>query len=102
MKNVIFLVVCCCSFHFGLTQGLPNYDDVKLDRAEDYKPADTIAHQAADFLLFTPFDQAKIDRLKSAQFLIRWMSGTPDYNFSMDGSIKNLGDEAEMMSLYMA
>jgi hypothetical protein len=84
-------------------QKVPDYDNVKLSEAADYKTADGTALQAATYVLSVPLSKDDSDRLKSIQFIIKWMSGTPDYTFTLDGVIEKVtkGND-EMLGVYMA
>ena len=84
-------------------QNLPQYDNIKLEAKEDYKRADSVVLQASNYLLTTPIDKTNIGRLKSMQFLIKWMTGTPDYSFSLDeNTVKYFVNDADLMGTYMA
>ena len=90
-------------FHSGYSQSLPNLDEIKLEKPADYKTAEVIATQAATYLLSTPFEKNDLDRLKSLQFVIKWMSGTPDYSFTLDNvATKILKGNDDLLGLYMA
>ena len=44
-----------------------------------------------------------IDRLHALQYIIRWMSGTPDYNFILDAkATKFAKNNDDLLGLYMA
>lgn len=102
MKKII-LALLLFSFSNSFSQNLPDYDNIKLEQAADYKTAEPSALQAANFLLSTPYEKNSLDRLKSLQFIIKWMSGTPDYSFTLDnvtGKVTKGNDE--LLGLYMA
>ena len=104
MKKIIFtffaIAICCLSF----SQGLPNFDTIKLEGKADYKAAEPYALQASTFLLSTPPKKDDFDRSKSFQFVIKWMSGTPDYSFAIDDVASKImkGNDEELLGLYMA
>ncbi|HMU46780.1 MAG TPA: hypothetical protein PKC72_10455 [Chitinophagaceae bacterium] len=82
---------------------MPNFDDVRLEQGSDYKTAEPTVMKAATYILSTPFEKNDISRLKSMQFLIKWMSGTPDYTFTLDdvaGKITKGNDD--LLGTYMA
>jgi hypothetical protein len=84
-------------------QTSPNYEDVKLVQASDYKVADSLALQASSFLFTTPFEKDNIQRLKSLSFIIKWMTGTPDYSFTLDEvATKLIKGNDDLLGLYMA
>lgn len=102
MRKSLFACLLFCS-QLSYSQELPDYDKYILHERTDYKAADSIALKASDYLLSTPFEKNNVDRLRSIQFMIRWMSGTPDYNFNLDQSVsKVIKGNDEMLALYMA
>jgi hypothetical protein len=104
MKRIFFGllsgVLCLASF----SQTLPDFESIRLERKEDFNStADSAALQSANFLLSTPLEKDNIDRLKSIQYIIKWMSGTPDYSFSLDEQATKLAKKNnDLLGLYMA
>jgi hypothetical protein len=86
------------------SQNLPNYEAIKLEVKEDYNTeANNAALMASNYLLSTPMDSKSIERLKSLQYVIKWMSGTPDYNFTLDEqAVKFSKNNDDLLGLYMA
>lgn len=101
MKTLLFFLFAMLMVSPALAQGISNYEEIKLESPADYKAAEPQALSAANFLLASPNDMSAPDRLKSSQFLIRWMSGTPDYSFGLDESTSILVD-ANLLNIYMA
>jgi hypothetical protein len=80
-----------------------NFDEVKLEKAADYKVAEPFALEASNYLHSTPFDKNDVTRLKALQFIIKWMSGTPDYMFTLDGTPSKMSKgNSDVLGLYMA
>jgi hypothetical protein len=102
MKTICFIFftfITNCSF----AQTVTDYDNVKLEQASDYKIADSFAVIASTYLFTTPFEKNDIQRLKSLSFIIKWMSGTPDYNFTLDEVAgKLIKGNDDLLGLYMA
>jgi len=86
------------------SQNIPDYAAIKLDTKEDYNAsANKAALEAANYLLSTPIDSKNTDRLKSMQYIIKWMTGTPDYSFSLDEqATKFAKNNTDFLGLYMA
>jgi hypothetical protein len=96
------LIALACTTQL-FSQTAPVVDNVKLDAASDYKTAEPVAIQAADYLFATPAEKNNIDRLKCISFIIKWMSGTPDYTFTLGSeSVKMSKGNDDVLSLYMA
>lgn len=104
MKRLFFILSFILSFQLSFSQNLPDFDAIKLEKKEDYNNvADDAALLAARFLFITPFDNKNVNRLKSLQYIIRWMTGTPDYNFTLDEQATKFAKKNdELLGLYMA
>jgi hypothetical protein len=101
-KTFVTLLVCFVScFAFG--QSLPDFKAIKIENAADCKTAEPHVLQAANYNLSTPFSSKDITRLESLSFLVRWMSATPDYQFTIDQTVSKLmkGND-DVLGLYMA
>jgi len=99
--TMIVLFAFYCSSHYAQT--LPNFDLIKLEKAPDYKPAMPFVLQTANYLLSVPFEKGNTDRPKALQFLGKWMSGTPDYSFTLEevaGKITKGNND--LLGVYMA
>jgi len=104
MKRIIFGLLFAFLFHISFAQTLPNLDGISLDKKEDFNStADNAALQSASFLLSTPLEKNNIDRLKALQYVIRWMTGTPDYSFTLDEQATKFAKKNDdLLGLYMA
>ncbi len=102
MKCFLFLFIFLAG-KFSYSQPFPNYGTVNLEKASDYRTADPVALQAANYLLSTPFDKNNQDRTNSLKFMAKWMKGTPDYGFPVDRSIgKIFNGDNDNLGLFMA
>jgi hypothetical protein len=104
MKRLTFGLLFGLLSNISFAQTLPDFDAIKLEKKEDYNATtDNAALQASGFLLSTPLEKDNIDRLKSLQYIIKWMSGTPDYNFTLDvQATKFAKKNDDLLGLYMA
>ncbi|HUZ57925.1 MAG TPA: hypothetical protein VMU83_04020 [Hanamia sp.] len=101
-EKILFLFLVLASTTFSYAQTSPDYSQIKLDNPDDYRAANTFALMAANTLLSNPVDKNKIDRLNCQKFLLKWMSGTPDYGFTFGNSEKILTNNPDLMTLYIA
>jgi hypothetical protein len=102
MKSILFFVLLGCSVSL-YSQDLPDFSQIRLEQGSDYKPAEPAVLQAANYILSTPISKDDLNRALSLQFLLRWMTGTPDYTFSLDGSIsKAVTGNPDVLGVYMA
>jgi hypothetical protein len=104
MKGLIFGLLFGLLSNISVAQNLPDFGAIKLEKREDFNStADNAALQASNFLLSTPLEKDNIDRLKSLQYIIRWMSGTPDYTFTLDEQATKFAKKNDdLLGLYMA
>lgn len=104
MKKLLFALLFALVANISLAQNLPDYDAIKLENKEDYdSAAEAAALQAADFLFSTPMEKNSLDRLQSLAYIIKWMSGTPAYTFSLDAqAIKFAKKDNDLLGMYMA
>ena len=59
--------------------------------------------ECANYVLSVPVEDENSNRLITLQTIIKWMSGTPDYQFEIDESITNLFKKNDsVLGLYMA
>src|ERR1700753_3767234 len=84
MKRI--LLVCMLAFAGCnlFAQDLPQFDLVKLQKSKDYKLAEPTVVQTADFIISSPIDKNTDTKTIAAQFLMKWMDGTPDFTFTLD------------------
>ena len=104
MKKLFFGMLLVLFSNLSFAQTLPNFDVIKLESKEDYNAtANDAALQASNFLFSTPLDPKSIDRLRSLQFIIKWMTGTPDYSFTLDEQATKFAKKNDdLLALYMA
>lgn len=104
MKYLFFSLLLLLTINDSFSQSLPKYDEIKLETKEDFNDAaNDAALKASTYLLSTPMDSKSIDRLKSLQYIIKWMTGIPDYTFTLDEqATKFAKNNDDLLGLYMA
>ena len=95
-----FLLIFFCQGAF--CQFVYPYQDIKLEKPADYKATESVALSAATFILTTPFIEKDVGRGNALKFLANWMTGAKDYNFYMEGVGRDISDEKDLLSLYLA
>ena len=106
MKNLLMQVLITASLlvsNILHAQTLPNFDIIKMEQPADFKNAVPFVLQTATYLLSAPIDKENKDRLKSLQFISKWMTGTTDYSFRLDEEVRKItkGDN-DLLGIYMA
>ncbi|MEO8403609.1 MAG: hypothetical protein ABI480_03405 [Chitinophagaceae bacterium] len=99
----LFALLPLFYFHTSFSQDLPDYDNIQLVEKADYKVSEPAVIKAATYMLSTPYEKNDVNRLKSLQFIMKWMTGTPDYSFSLDASVSKLikGND-DLLGFYLA
>ena len=92
MRKLLFSFLLICFCHVSNAQMVYPYQDIKLEKPSDYKETEAMALSAAKFLLGTPFVEV---------FLNKWMSGTKDYQFYLQGFVQDLSVDLNLLSLYI-
>lgn len=104
MKRLIFSLLIALGPIAVFSQTLPDFEAIPLDKKEDFNStADSAALQASSFLLSTPMEKNNLNRLRSMQYVIRWMTGTPGYSFTLDAQATRFAKKSDdLLALYMA
>jgi hypothetical protein len=103
MKKLALCITFVVAFTLVQAQNQPNYQTIKLETKEDFnEAANTAALQAANYLFSTAIN-TNIDRLDALQFVIKWMTGTPTYSFTLDNAATKFAkNDYNLLGLYMA
>jgi hypothetical protein len=103
MKRILLICVFASVACNMFAQSLPQFDDIKLQKSKDYKLAEPTVVQTADFIIATPIDKNTDTKTIAAQFLMKWMDGTPDYTFTLDeNSTRYFLQNNQLMMVYVA
>ena len=99
-----FLLIILLTFTGSLSwcQAVYPYQDIKLEKPSDYKETESMALSAATFILTTPFVEADAGRAGALRFLSKWLTGTKDHSFYMQGKVADISMEPNLLSLYVA
>lgn len=82
-------------------QGNYPYQEIPLDKAADFKAAEPFASIAANYLLTTPFKEKDPERENAFTFLIKWTAGNREYDFSLQGIIREMMEDRDLMQLFI-
>ncbi|HAI84362.1 MAG TPA: hypothetical protein DCL43_11900 [Chitinophagaceae bacterium] len=87
----------------AMGQAIPNVASYTLTAKEDYAKANEAVLQCANYLLSAPMNEQDIDRVNASAFVLKWMTGTPDFTFGLDATVANASKKDEqVLFLYMA
>ena len=103
MKRILLICVFAFVTCNVIAQTLPQFGDIKLLKSKDYKLAEPTVVQTADFIISSPIDKNTDTKTIAAQFLMKWMDGTPDFTFTLDeNSTRYFLQNNELMMVYVA
>lgn len=62
------------------------------------------ALETSNFILSNPYVKDNPKRVQAVQSLLKWMTDTPDFSFSIDADImeKIVGEDSDLLGIYMA
>lgn len=97
-----FFLIIATSFFISPAFTQSPYNDVKLEKKEDYKQAESFVLNAANYLFATKYDRDDLERLYAIEFIMKWITGTPDFNLELDEKFtKPFIHETDLLGLYM-
>ena len=97
---ILFLLIVAQNV---FSQNFANYQNITLQTAADYRKIEPQIMLAYELVLSTPVDQKNNNRLDAISFIIRWMSGTPDYSFIMDETLHKVSNgDKDILGVYFA
>lgn len=103
MKTRITLFLLLTLPFISRAQDFSSFKSFEFKSKEDYKQHESSLLEMANYILSVPVDNANANRLIALQTIIKWMSGTPDYQFSIDAAVEPLMKKNdEIIALYMA
>jgi hypothetical protein len=101
-KALLTLFVVSLSFA-AFSQSMPPVDNVTLVTAKDYHDVQPLVIQVSGYLLSNPVDKDDEVRLTASIFLVRWIQGTPDFNFTFGHNVmKYFNKDSELVGVYYA
>ena len=102
MKRLLLTLSLVLTLNLANAQSAPDYSKYPLEKEEDFAKAKEAALQTANYLLGNPVSKDPQQRLEAMQYLLMWMQGTPDYTFAIDGTFSLVGEDQQIMGLYLA
>jgi hypothetical protein len=77
-------------------------DEIKLEKAEDYKKHERTVIEATNFIMKTSTNEKKASRISCSKFIIAYASGVPDITISLSNSVLNVTKKnPEVLVMFM-
>ena len=103
MKKIIFIAIITLFNTNFFGQNFSELAKSEFESVESYKPAESQVIVCANYLFNNPANKAEINRLNSIQYIMKWMTGTPDYTFDIGEKAMTLTKgKPDLLGLYMA
>lgn len=103
MKKITLIIAITFSFNILIGQNFTELANYEFETEESYKTEENKVLICANYLFNNPTKQAELNRLTSVQFIMKWMTGTPDYTFEIGGkSMELTKGNSDLFGLYMA
>ncbi len=105
MKTSLYLLFACFFFATGLSAQDPTeWESMPLRSQKDYKKAEPSVKEAAAFLLGHKYNEDDVRITSANRLLLRWMTGTKDYSYSVQANISKYytKDDPRLLMIYMA
>lgn len=98
-KPLMILLISLFSFY---SFGQSIYSDIKLEEKTDYQLAEPAVLKASNYLFTSKYDKDDLERLYAIEFIMKWMGGTPDFNFEMNEKFtRPFIQDTDLLGLYM-
>lgn len=104
--KTLFLTLFLLASVFSVkAQDYSKLDQIPLKDKSDYPKNENLALECAKYILDSPIDvmSKDLNHTNATLFLIKWMSGTPDYTFTVDETAgKILKTNSDLLVIYFA
>ena len=102
MRKFLFFLLFIFISNLAICQTNFPYQDIKLEKAADYKGTEPLALSTARSLLSTPFITYDVNRNQAIEFLSSWATGTTTCQFYMKGVVEEISEDKDLLGLYLA
>ena len=103
MKKIILIFALTFSFNITIGQNFTQINNYEFETEESYNTEKNKVLMCADYLFNNPSNKAEANRLISIQYILKWMTGTPDYTFDLgEKSMELTKGNSDLLGLYMA
>ncbi len=97
MKGKLILVwALIASITFCQAQDDFDYD-LEFATRDDYRKHEEVVARIAEYLLSIPLNDTSPKTKAASASLVKWMTGTPDYHFELDGTLASFTEDNEKL-----
>ncbi|MEP3210175.1 MAG: hypothetical protein ABJN95_13330 [Maribacter sp.] len=103
MKKIILVITVLLVSHVSIAQNFNELEHYEFNSVESYKTEQANVLLCANYLFNNPTNTSELNRLTSIQYIIKWMTGTPDYTFEIgEKALELTKGNDDLLGLYMA
>ena len=103
MKTILGIFLITITSQFAFSQDFSKYDNHAFTKKEDYKSFEPVIVEMSNYILSHKVEDGSANQKIALKVLIIWMSGTPDYQFSIDESFSPFMDKnKDLVGIFMA
>lgn len=105
MKRILLAAFTTLFCVTAFSQDFSKLINYQFESKQDYKAKEPQVKECAQYIISQPFVKDDINRLAASQFIVVWMTGTPDYSFSIGKGFEFISakkTETDLMGVYMA
>ncbi len=101
-RLLLIIFICFCTVCGVTAQNFESLKEIKLNSPTEYKEYQDQVADCCYYILQTPEDKKDDERKYAIQFAKRWLDGSPECNYKISDSVKQLTEEKEvLMNLFV-
>jgi len=105
MKKLMLVALAALFCTAAFSQDFSKLANYQFESKEDYKAKEPQVKECAQYVTSKPLVKDDANRLVASQFIVMWMTGTPDYTFTIGKGFELVSakkSETELMGIYLA
>ncbi len=103
MRILIIIITFLFINTFSFAQDFKSLESYEFETEESFQSEEENVLLCSNYIFDNPFDDSDIKRLISIQYIMKWMTGTPDYTFEIGGEVMELTkNNTDLLGLYIS
>ncbi|WP_053969762.1 hypothetical protein [Mangrovimonas sp. ST2L15] len=103
MKKSILITLFILAVSYSNAQNFVELANYEFKTPESYQTEKSKVLMCANYLFDNPANKSELNRLSAIQYIMKWMTGTPDYSFEIgEKSMDLTKGNSDLLGLYMA
>lgn len=103
MKKSILITLFILAVSYSNAQNFVELANYEFKTPESYQTEKSKVLMCVNYLFDNPANKSELNRLSAIQYIMKWMTGTPDYSFEIgEKSMDLTKGNSDLLGLYMA